>query len=192
MKRQDNLMRDVALLAARVALGTSIAAHGAQKMFGWFGGPGREGAAKMFESLGFRPGDRQVTLAAGTEIASGVLIATGTGGPIGPALLASVMTTAAGSVHLKNGFFAAKQGYELNAMYAAGALLLAMEDHGRLSVDQLIGLRKREIPAWMRFAAYAGGIAGGLYMLSRREVQQPPQQRPSQNGAAGERQTVPA
>lgn len=192
MKREENLMRDAALLTARVALGTSIAAHGAQKMFGWFGGPGREGAAKMFESLGFRPGETQATLASGTEIASGVLIATGTGGPVGPALLASVMTAAAGSVHLKNGFFAAKQGYELNVMYAAGALLLAMEDHGRLSVDELIGLRKREIPAWLRLAAYAGGIAGGLFMLSRRQLEPPSPQRPSQNGASSERQTVPA
>src|SRR5215469_1201359 len=123
MKHESGL-HDAALLLARGVLGASIAAHGAQKLFGWFGGPGPDNAAKMFGSLGFQPPDQMARVASLTEIASGVLIASGAGGPIGPMLLVSVMAAAVGSVHLKNGYWNTNQGFELNTMYALLALLL--------------------------------------------------------------------
>lgn len=183
MDREENLFRDSALLAARVALGASIASHGAQKLFGWFGGPGQDAASKMMESLGFKPGRTYAMLASGTEVASGILIALGLGGALGPAMLASVMTVAAGSVHVKNGYFATNQGFELNTMYTIAALLLAMQDYGQFSVDNAIGLRKINFPPAVSFGMVAGGIATGLLLLSRREKAQPPSPA-SQNGAA--------
>ena len=93
------MIDDLALLAVRVAVGGSIASHGAQKAFGWFEGPGPERAAGFFEQLGFKPGAQFASAASTTEIASGVLIVLGLGGPLGPAGLLSTMLVAAQSVH---------------------------------------------------------------------------------------------
>src|SRR5689334_13309136 len=114
--KHEGAMHDAALLLARGVLGASIAAHGAQKLFGWFGGPGPQGTAQMMGSLGFAQPDQMARMASLAEIVSGALIATGAGGPIGPMLLVSVMATAVGSVHLKNGYWNTNQGFEMNTM----------------------------------------------------------------------------
>jgi len=129
------MIRDLALLAARLAIGGGIAAHGAQKAFGSFEGPGPAGAAGLMDSLGFRPGPTFATAASSTEIAAGALIALGLGGPIGPALLGSTMIVAGSSVHWKNGFFAQKNGIELSTLYAAAGLAFAGGGYGALSLD---------------------------------------------------------
>jgi putative oxidoreductase len=174
--KHDDPMRDLALLAARSVLGAGIAAHGAQKLLGWFGGPGVQGAAPFFEQLGFRPGEQHVRLAAYVEIVAGGLIAAGALGPVGPAMLASDMVVAGISNHLKNGFFAQNSGVELNVAYAAGALFLAAGDYGRLSFDAIAGLRER-FSSRFAMLAFGAGIAGGAYMLSRRSLE-PPQEPP--------------
>jgi putative oxidoreductase len=186
MKHNDG-MHDLALLVARTALGSSIAAHGAQKLFGWFGGPGMDSASQMMQSLGFQPGDRYARLASLSEIGAGALIATGTGGPLGPALLLGVMGTAAGSVHVKNGYWQSNGGYELNAMYALLALLLAVEDHGRFSFDHASGVRRHMRP-WMGWLALAAGAAGAAMTLSRRTAS--PQMETQQQPAASEQGTI--
>ena len=173
--KHEHVTHDAALLLARAVVGASIAAHGAQKLLGWFGGPGPQAAGQMFGSLGFKPGDQIARLASVTEIASGVLIATGAGGPIGPMLLTSVMATAVGSVHFKNGYWNVNQGFEMNTMYALLALLLAVEDHGHFSLDEAVGIRQRMHPGF-GWLALAGGIAAGAFMLSRREQQKPQKQ----------------
>ncbi len=81
------MIRDLALLGARLAIGGGMTAHGTQKAFGWFEGPGPEQAAKMMHGLGFRPGETYATLAAWNEIVAGKLIGWGLGGPVGPAML---------------------------------------------------------------------------------------------------------
>ncbi|GAC1652270.1 MAG: hypothetical protein NVS9B12_01480 [Vulcanimicrobiaceae bacterium] len=170
--KSDKPLKDAALLLARVAVGASIAAHGAQKMFGLFGGPGLGDAGKFMHSLGFRPGEKYAKLSAGTEIAAGALIATGTLGPTGPAMLASVMLVAAETVHRKNGYFQSKNGFELKAVYVALALLLATEGNGAYALDHALGLDKymRPTAGWLFFA---GGIFGAFAMLSRREIAPP-------------------
>lgn len=171
MKR-DNPVGDVATLIARVIVGGSIAAHGGQKLFGWFGGPGMKGASGMMQSLGFTPAEKYAQAASSAELASGLLIALGALGPVGPAMLVSVMTTAVGSVHLSKGYWASNGGYELNTMYSALALLLAVHDYGRLSLDEAIGLRDR-IPPWLSFVAVAAGIGAGVAMLNQRMTEKP-------------------
>ena len=171
MKR-DNATRDVASVVARGALGASIAAHGAQKLLGWFDGPGPDGTAKFMKHLGFEPAERYARLSALGEITAGVLIATGAFGPIGPMLLTSVMTTAAGSVHISNGYFNEKKGVELNAIYAIAALLLAVNDYGRISFDHATGLRKKT-SSLVGLAGVAAGVAAGLFVLSQRQATQP-------------------
>src|SRR5947207_2429537 len=100
------VMVDAGLLVVRLVFGFVMAAHGAQKLFGWFGGYGLQAVAGMFDSLGFKPGSVFATLAGMAELAGGLLMATGLFGPVGPAVVVSVMIVAAGSVHWANGLFA--------------------------------------------------------------------------------------
>ncbi len=89
------MIDDLGLLVARAALGLSLASHGAQKAFGWFGGPGPEKAAGFMASLGLKPGERFAAAASYNEIGSGLLITLGLGGPLGPAGVISSMLVAA-------------------------------------------------------------------------------------------------
>ena len=93
-------------LLARVTIGLLFFGHGAQKLFGWFGGYGLEAVTGYFENLGFRPGRPFAVAAALSEIVSGLLVALGFLGPIGPAIMLSVMIVAAVSVHWGHGVFA--------------------------------------------------------------------------------------
>ena len=83
----DRQTVSIGLLIGRLVVGLLMAAHGAQKLFGWFGGHGLEGTGRFFGSLGFRPGRRFATLAGLGELASGLLIALGFLGPVGPAIM---------------------------------------------------------------------------------------------------------
>lgn len=127
-----------ALLIFRLVVGLGLAAHGAQKVFSWFGSPGRTATAKAFESLGFRPGAFFAMSAGLGELAAGILTALGILGALGPALMVMVMIVA-GSVHLKNGFFSMQNGWELSGLYTASGLLLAFIGFGPYSLDNAIG-----------------------------------------------------
>src|SRR3954449_3535490 len=102
----------VGLLIARVVLGLLMAAHGAQKLFGWFGGYGLHATGEFMVQLGFPSGRFFASTAALTEVVSGLLVALGLFGPVGPALMLSVMIVAAISVHWQNGVFAMQNGIE--------------------------------------------------------------------------------
>src|SRR5262245_29590423 len=131
---------DAGLLLVRVVLGVLIAAHGAQKLFGWFGGHGIAGTGGFFESLGFRPG-RFFAAAAGTaEFAGGALVAFGLLGPLGPALVISTMIVAIATVHWANGVFAQNNGFELPLLYAVVAAGLALAGYGAYSIDAALQL----------------------------------------------------
>ena len=168
-------MTDVAtlaagLLVARLALGLLMAAHGSQKLFGWFGGHGLAGTAGFFDSIGFRPGKLFATVAAGTEVLSGLLMAAGFLGPVGPALMLSVMIVAAVSMHWKNGLFAMNNGIEVPLLYAIGAVGLLLTGPGAYSLDAALGLGYLSTPmiaVWALAIAVAGG-SGNL--MARRPV----------------------
>jgi putative oxidoreductase len=169
----DAPMVSAGLLAARLVLGPLMAAHGAQKLFGWFGGPGLRATAGGMEHLGFRPGLPFALAAGWTEMAAGVLVMLGLLGPVGPALMVSVMLVAAVSAHLKNGLWAQNGGYELALLYGAGAFALALSGPGRFSADAALGLSGLWTPgaAWL---ALAVGIAGGAAnLLARRPIPAP-------------------
>jgi putative oxidoreductase len=129
----------LALLVARLLLGTYFFAHGAQKLFGWFGGYGLKGTGGFFESLGFRPGTFFAAAAGLGEVGGGTLTALGLGGPIGPALIIMVMLVAIFTVHWNNGFWQSANGYELNTMNIAAALTLAFTGPGPISIDAVLG-----------------------------------------------------
>src|SRR5713226_2567407 len=134
-------MLSAALLIARLVVGLSISAHGAQKLFGWFGGYGLAGTGGFFEQLGFRPGRLFAALASVTELGAGLLIALGFLGPVGPALLLSVMIVAAVTVHWGKGFFATSNGIELPLLFATVGVALAFTGPGAYSLDALLGLQ---------------------------------------------------
>src|SRR5205823_9443323 len=137
---------DAGLLVSRFVLGPLMAAHGAQKLFGWFGGYGLAGTGGFLETIGFRPG-RAFALSAGlAELASGALVSFGLLGPVGPALMLSVMIVAAVSVHWQHGLFATTNGIELPLVYAAGAATFALTGPGRYSADTLLGLTSMWTP----------------------------------------------
>ncbi len=121
---------DAGLVLARLVIGPLMAAHGAQKLFGWFGGYGLTGTAGFFEGLGFRPGRLFAATASAAEIASGVLVTLGLFGPIGPALVVSVMVVAAMSVHWPHGVFASANGIEVPLLYGVIAAALALTGFG--------------------------------------------------------------
>jgi len=151
---------DIALLLVRL-IGIGFAAHGAQKLFGWFGGHGIAGTAGFFEQIGFRPG-RAFAIAAGfSELAGGLLVALGLFGPFGPMFMIAVMTTAALSVHAPNGFFGQNNGYELPLAYAGLAFLLAFTGFGAYSLDAALGLSALWTPT-ISWIAVGLGILGGL------------------------------
>ena len=155
---------DFGILIARLVLGLLMAAHGAQKLLGWFGGHGIAGTAGFFEGLGFRPGKLFAVLASSTELASGLLVALGLLGPLGPAAMVAVMVVAAGSVHWKNGVFAMSNGIEIPLLYATGAAALALTGPGAYSLDRLLGLSAVWTPA-VASGALALGLVGGAFSL---------------------------
>jgi putative oxidoreductase len=164
------MIRDLALFAARCAVGGGMAAHGAQKALGWYDGPGPEKAAQMMHGLGFRPGETYAKAAAWNEIASGAMIAVGLGGPAGPAMLISTMIVAQASVHAPNGFFAGKGGIELGVVYSAAALAFAATGYGGASIDAALGLDKKLNTPGFTALALAGGVAAACYILSNRDL----------------------
>ena len=161
---------DFGLLILRAAAGLVMAAHGAQKLFGWFGGHGLAGTAGFFEQLGFRPGRGFAAAAAIAEFVGGLLIASGFLGPIGPAIVLATMIVAGVSVHWRKGLFAQNGGYELALLYAVVAVGLALTGPGAYSIDAATGLASLWTPAIVRLALAAGVVGGVANLMARRSA----------------------
>ncbi len=157
----------IALLVIRLTLGLYMTAHGAQKLFGWFGGYGIAGTSGFFEQLGFRPARFFVITASLTEIVSGLLVTFGLLGPVGPALMLSVLIVAAVSVHWQHGFLATNNGIEHTAIFAAGSVALALIGMGPYSLDARLGLGTLWTPE-LTWGLIALGIVGGVANLALR------------------------
>jgi putative oxidoreductase len=157
-----------ALLLLRLVFGLAMAAHGAQKLFGWFGGGGLTGTGAFFESIGFRPGVPFALMAGLTEFSSGLLLALGFLGPIGPALIVSVMLVAMRTVNKGHGFFAQTGGVELSVLYVTGAVAVACAGPGAYSLDHLLGLEAL-FPRVATVIIFAVAVAGALGNLAVRK-----------------------
>ncbi|HEY8314170.1 MAG TPA: DoxX family protein [Candidatus Baltobacteraceae bacterium] len=163
---------DALLLIARLILGLGLAAHGAQKLFGWFGGHGPKGTGAFFESMGFRPGI-PFALAAGLgEFGGGLLVALGFLGALGPAVILMVMLVAIFTVHIGNGFMSSNNGWELPGLNIAGALAFAAVGFGTYSIDTSIGFVALSTTraTWILLAAAV--ILAILNLLVRRKPEQ--------------------
>lgn len=130
---------DLALLVLRLVVGLYFAGHGAQKLWGAFGGHGPNGTGMFFESLGIRPGRLHAMAAGWSEFLGGALLVLGFVTPVAAVLIISVMTVAVLTVHLKNGPWVTEQGYEYNLVLVAVAFALAASP-GKWSLDNALGL----------------------------------------------------
>lgn len=175
----DPTARSVGLLIARFVIGPLMAAHGAQKLFGWFGGYGLNATGEFMAQLGFTPGRRFAAAASITEVVSGLLITLGFLGALGPALMLSVMIVAAVTVHWKNGVFAMQNGIELPLLYAAAALGFGLTGFGQYSLDSVVGVASLLPPAWLVLAAGAAGGFANLALRRRSEPQHSPEPAPA-------------
>jgi putative oxidoreductase len=130
---------ETGLLILRLGIGLILAAHGAQKLFGWFGGYGIAGTGGWLESMGFRPGKAHAVLNGVAEFGGGVLLALGFLTPLAAAAIAGVMLVAIKTVHWEKGFFNGNGGYEFNLAIIAGAIALAFTGPGEFSLDHAFG-----------------------------------------------------
>jgi putative oxidoreductase len=131
----------LAPLLLRVPVGAIFAAHGAQKLFGWFGGHGLAGTAQFFASIGLNPGGPLALAAGGVEFFGGLALMLGLLVRPSAIALAFTMAVAIVSVHLDKGFFAAAGGYEYALALAAASLALVASGGGRASVDGALAAR---------------------------------------------------
>jgi putative oxidoreductase len=161
------------ILLLRVVLGAIMAGHGAQKLFGVFGGPGLQGATGFFGSLRFRPAGLLALVASATELTCGTLIALGLLTPLAALGIATVMVTAVGSVHIKNGFWNANGGYEFNLLIWSSAVAIAAIGPQRFSVDRALGWAGNISGFWWGFAVAVASLAiGGINLASRRKPEE--------------------
>jgi putative oxidoreductase len=130
---------DGGLLLLRALIGSLMAAHGAQKLFGWFGGHGPRGTADFLESLGWRPGRVFAVLLGAAEVAGGLALAVGAGTPVAAGVLVAVLANAAWIVHRPQGLWNTAGGYEYPLVLAGAALTVAITGPGRFSLDHLAG-----------------------------------------------------
>ncbi|MBM2811652.1 MAG: putative rane protein [Chloroflexi bacterium] len=130
---------DFGLLLIRVVVGLVLAAHGAQKLFGWFGGYGLRPMASFMATTGLKPGLFWASLAGLSEFGGGVLLALGWFNPLGALGMIAAMTTAITLMHWGR-FFASNNGMEFPLVLGLAALGLAVAGPGRYSLDQAMGI----------------------------------------------------
>ncbi len=152
------------LLVLRVVFGGLFAAHGAQKLFGWFGGYGLEGTGGFFESLGYRPGRTFAAVAGLSEVGGGLLLAAGLFTPLAAAAIIGVMINAIFTAKRKAGLFG---GYEIDLLYAAAAAAIAFTGAGAYSLDRAFGWT---LAGWQYGvgAVALAVVTGALTLVSRR------------------------
>jgi putative oxidoreductase len=160
---------DLALLVLRLIVGLLFVGHGAQKLFGAFGGGGLDGTAGMFDNIGLRPGWLHARAAGTAEFAGGALLALGLFTPFAAAVLIAIMTAAVITVHGPNGIWNTNQGYEFNLVMAAVLFALAGVGAGAWSLDISFGFDLNGT-AWAIGALVVGVIGGIGTVLSGRTV----------------------
>ncbi|MFE4663646.1 DoxX family protein [Streptomyces sp. NPDC056716] len=165
---------DTGLLLLRLLLGGLLFGHGAQKMFGWYGGHGPRGTAPLFETWGFRPGRPLVLLAAACEMTAALSLFLGLLFPLGTAIALGTML-AAGSVNASHGLWAQSGGFEIPLVYGAMAAALAFTGPGDWSLDHAIGRDELAGTGWGSAAVALGLVTGLLAVAHARHHRPRPQ-----------------
>lgn len=154
---------DVGVLVMRLVLGVVFIAHGAQKLFGWFGGNGLDGTARFFESSGFSPGKPLAFLAGLAEFGGGIALILGLLTSFAGAALVATMAgaTAVSAAGGNNAFFAMDNGYEFTLTLTGMALAITLIGAGRLALDNGRFWDRGRV----RFTLAALGIVGALIVV---------------------------
>jgi putative oxidoreductase len=159
-------MAALGLLILRLVVGLIVAAHGAQKVFGWWGGPGMTGWTGAMGRMRIRPAVAWAWTSALGEIVGGLLFALGFLSPIGSMAIAGSMLVAIALVHLPRGFWVTKGGYEFNLSILAAVIAVALTGPGALSLDALFGIHPPE-PVTVIVAAVLVIAGVGAALLGR-------------------------
>jgi putative oxidoreductase len=154
------------LLLIRIVFGLTLAAHGGQKLFGWFGGGGPRGTAGFFEKLDFRQPLAMALLAGLAEFGGGALLAAGLLTPLAAFALVVVMLNAIATVHWAKGFWSTGGGYEFNLAILAAAVGIAATGPGRFSVDSAFGWADNLSGVWWGVGVLIAGAVGSMLSLS--------------------------
>jgi putative oxidoreductase len=157
------------LLVVRAVVGALFVGHGAQKLFGWFGGHGPEGTGQFLENVGVRPGRRGAVAAGAAEMGGGALLVAGLFTPLAGAALSGVMITAIRHVHSGKGPWVSEGGYEYNLVLLATMFALTEAGPGPISLDRALGT-ERCGTAWA-IGQLAAGAAGSLATSKLGEAQ---------------------
>ena len=181
---------DTGLLLLRLLVGLTLAAHGAQKLFGMFQGGGLAGTGGWLESIGFRPGRRQALLAGGAELGGGLLLVLGLITPLAAGMVIGVMAVAAIAGHRGKGFFVTRGGWEYCLVLGGAAAALAFTGPGSVSLDNAMGFSGGG-NLWGLFAL-ALGVAGAAGQLATRRPEIDLRETAAAAAPTAEPDTVPA
>jgi putative oxidoreductase len=160
---------ELGLLVLRVVVGLLFMGHGAQKLFGMFGGYGIQGTGGFFESLGLRPGRFHAFNAGAAEFAGGALLALGLLTPLAAVLLIGTMTVAIATVHWSKGVWSSEGGYEYNLVLIAAVFALTATGPGNWSLDHAFSIDANG--ADWALAAFAAGVIGAAVTLGYGRMQ---------------------
>jgi len=137
-------MTALGLLILRLVIGLTLAGHGAQKIFGWWGGTGMTGWTGAMTRMRIRPALAWAWMSALAELVGGLLVALGLLSPLGSFAILGSMLVAMLLVHWPKGFWNSKGGYEFNLAIIAAVVALALTGPGAYSLDSLLGLHLPE------------------------------------------------
>ena len=151
---------DITLLVLHVVIGLLFVGHGAQKLFGAFGGYGIAGTAGWMESIGLKPGRLHAIAAGVAEFAGGALIALGLFVPFAAAVLIATMVTAVITVHGRNGVWVTNQGYEYNLVLVVALFALVGVGAGKYGLDDAFGFDLAST-GWA-IGSLVAGLVGGI------------------------------
>ncbi|MFD7901999.1 DoxX family protein [Kitasatospora sp. NPDC059722] len=157
---------DAGLLLLRLVLGLTMAAHGSQKLFGWFGGGGIDGTGQFFTASGYPAGNAMAVVAGLTETAGGLALAIGLLTPLAGAAILGTMVNAI-AVTWGGGFFLPK-GNEYELLLTAGAAALALTGPGRYAVDRFLPVVRAHRLAYGAAAVVVGLVTAGAILLLRK------------------------
>lgn len=151
-------LANVTLFTLRLVIGLTFAAHGAQKAFGWWSGPGIEKWQKAIAGMRFQPVALWVFVSVGAELVGGLMLALGLFTPLAASALVGQSVVIVLKVHLPNGFWNKASGIEFPLALAAGVIAVLGLGPGAYSIDRLIGFELAEPVLWLLLAL---GLAGG-------------------------------
>ena len=169
-RSRDSRLMEAAPFIVRLAQGSLMVGHGAQKLFGSFGGPGLEGTSGFMEMLGMRPGRPWAYLAGFSEFGGGVLTALGLLNPLGPLGVIGSMAMATRKAHWGKPIWVTEGGAELPLLNIAVSTALMIREPDRYSLDRVLGIR---LPAWVGPLGLVGIILTVLF-VGQLEAAEPP------------------